>query len=128
MKYRCLEVTMSQAYNGMRFNMNDFEKSLVKKIRDSLIEVYEPEAIYLFGSHAWGNPEKDSDFDFCVVIKSSDCSMAERIRTGLSALSDLNIPIDLIVFTTEEFDSKKEHPSTLMYQVSNRGIKLYEAA
>lgn len=108
--------------------MNNFDRKLTEKITDSLVKTFNPKLIYLFGSHAWGTPGSSSDYDFFVVVESSDCSMADRIRTGLTELEHLNLPLDLLVYTVDEFNSKSEHPSTLMHKISRKGVKLYEAA
>ncbi|HZK86250.1 MAG TPA: nucleotidyltransferase domain-containing protein [Desulfosporosinus sp.] len=40
----------------------------LKKIKQIILNVVEAYAIYLFGSHAYGTPTEDSDFDIYVVI------------------------------------------------------------
>ena len=106
---------------------NDKE-TMVREITSRLVKAYSPREIYLFGSYAWGTPGKGSDIDFFVIVDKSDLDSAERIRLGLRELLDLKIAIDILVFTREEIDAKKNHPSTLAYKVLKRGVKLYEAA
>jgi len=108
--------------------MNSIDKELLEEIKNCLIEIYQPQLIYIFGSYAWGNPDIKSDLDLFIVIDKSELSMADRIRKGLRALKDIKTPLDLLVFTKEEFDSKKEHPSTLTNKVIKKGVKIYEAA
>ena len=60
--------------------------------------------------------------------EKTDLDRAERIRVGLRALLDINTSVDILVYTREEVDEKKNHPSTLTYKVLTRGVKLYEAA
>jgi predicted nucleotidyltransferase len=112
----------------MNKKMNGVDKEFLEEIRNRLIEVYHPQLIYLYGSYAWGNPDDNSDLDLFIVVKESDLSMADRIRKGSRILKNIKTPMDLIVFTKKEFDSKKEHPSTLTNKVIKKGIKLYEAA
>nr|HPJ44359.1 nucleotidyltransferase domain-containing protein [Spirochaetota bacterium] len=68
------------------------------------------------------------DIDLFIVVKKTDLDRAERIRVGLRALLDMNLSVDILVYTKEEVEEKKNHPSTLTYKVLNRGVKLYEAA
>lgn len=103
-------------------------KDLIEQIKKRLIEIYNPKYIYLFGSYAWGEPNKDSDIDFFIVVDKSSLSMTDRMRWGYSHLSDLSKPLDIIVYTMEELYEKKEHPSSLSYKILNKGIILYEAA
>ncbi len=104
------------------------DKTLLNEIILKLVKVYNPVVIYLFGSYAWGIPEKNSDIDFFIIIEKSSLNHADRIRIGLNALSDYNIAIDLIVLTMDEINSRKDHPSTLTHKVISKGKKIYEAA
>ena len=40
----------------------------LKEIVDRLVAAYRPERVYLFGSHARGEPGPDSDFDLLVLV------------------------------------------------------------
>ena len=100
----------------------------IPEILDRLVSVYNPAFIYLYGSFAWGQPEKESDLDFFVILQDSSQKHAERIRTGLRALKGIQTNVDILVFTENEIASRRNHPSTLAYKVLNKGIKLYEAA
>ena len=108
--------------------MNSIDKKLLEEIKNILIKTYQPRLIYIFGSYALGNPDVKSDLDLFIVINESELSMADRIRKGLRELINIKTPLDILVFTKEEFDSKKEHPSTLTNKVVKKGVKIYEAA
>jgi predicted nucleotidyltransferase len=45
------------------------ESSIVDIAVRRLAETYNPEAIFLFGSYAWGDPEKASDIDILTRCK-----------------------------------------------------------
>jgi hypothetical protein len=49
---------------------------------DRLVAAYRPERIYLFGSHARGEPGPDSDFDLLVLVP--DDAEPERRRSRLA--------------------------------------------
>lgn len=102
--------------------------SIIKEITRRLIIIYQPESIYLFGSYAWGTPQENSDYDIFIIVKKSELGSADRIRIGQRELVDLNVSVDILVYTEEEMRTKKDHPSTLAHKVINRGVKLYEAA
>lgn len=63
-----------------------------------------------------------------IIIDKSDLTMADRIRMGLKGLMNKNVPVDILVYTKEEVERKKNHPSTLANKVLTKGVKLYEAA
>ena len=44
---------------------------LCKDVVNRLVNEFHPETIYLFGSHAWGEPEAESDVDLLVIVKNS---------------------------------------------------------
>lgn len=101
---------------------------LLDQIVQRLSSEFSPLVIYLFGSQVWGKPHKSSDIDLLVVLDSSDLDAAERSRRGLHALKGIHADVDLLVMTASELETKKEHPSTLVYKVLHNGVKLYEAA
>lgn len=105
-----------------------FDEKLIDKIVRLLLNAYNPLAVYLFGSQVWGSPNNSSDIDFFIIVDKSDYEPAERIRIGLRELKGIHANIDIVVFTSSEVDMRKDHPSTLVYKVLNKGIKLYEAA
>ena len=41
---------------------------LLEEITRRLVAEFQPEQIFLFGSHAWGRPTADSDLDLLVVL------------------------------------------------------------
>lgn len=103
-------------------------KNLIDEVTAHLIKAYNPLSIYLFGSYVWGNPDRSSDIDFFIVVEKSEYDAAERIRIGLRELKHIHADIDILVYTKDEIEGWKSHPSTLAFKVLNMGLKLYEAA
>src|SRR2546426_11700823 len=48
--------------------MKSLEPGLLENITQRLVTEFQPEQIFLFGSHAWGTPDEDSDIDLLVVL------------------------------------------------------------
>ena len=46
-----------------------------------ITETVKAEAIYLFGSRAYGTPTDDSDYDLCVIIPEKSMRPADAIKT-----------------------------------------------
>ena len=40
----------------------------IKAVKDVLAKKFEAKQVILFGSHAYGRPNADSDLDICVVL------------------------------------------------------------
>jgi predicted nucleotidyltransferase len=104
------------------------DNASIEKVLSRLVPLYKPKVIYLYGSYAWGTPDQYSDIDLCIIVEDSSQKQVERIRNGLRELKGIHFPVDILVFTIEEIDEHKDHPSTLINKVLRKGIKLYEAA
>jgi predicted nucleotidyltransferase len=101
---------------------------IIEKVKDKLKEAYKPKVIYLFGSHAWGRPDEQSDLDVLIVVDKSDEKPYKRPRKGFESLRGLKIAKDIIVYTIDEFEELATDVTTLCYKIKKEGIKLYEAA
>lgn len=96
----------------------------VTRLRDGL----DPRAIYLYGSHAYGNPDEDSDVDlFIVVDRLSEPSYEVEAR-AYRLLSGLKIPAEIRVVSREDFENRRDWVASLEREIHERGIELYAAA
>ena len=95
-------------------------------IKESVLKTVPAEAIYLFGSYAYGTPDKDSDFDIYVVIpdavQGNPLDISADIMTGL--YKKIKTPLDLMVGKSSVFNSRKEAP-TLQKTIARQGVLLY---
>ena len=86
---------------------------------------FQPDAIYLFGSHAWGTPHEDSDVDLMVIVRQSGERAVRRMQRAHRCLRGLRLSKDVFVQTREEFDRYKDLQASLQHQILARGRKLY---
>lgn len=98
---------------------------MIERVKEILVAEYNPVALYLFGSYAWGHPDDDSDLDLLVVVDEYTDNPHHMLVKGHKALWDLRISKDILMFTKEVFERKAEHPSTICYKVKREGIQLY---
>jgi Nucleotidyltransferase domain. len=98
---------------------------IIEEVTKRLVNVYQPETIYLFGSYAWGHPDEESDLDLLIVVRTSDEKSHKRIIPGLHVLWDLNISKDLLVYTQEEFDVRVVDPTSFLHKIKNKGKVIY---
>ena len=101
---------------------------IINLITGKLIQTYKPRALYIFGSHAWGDPQSSSDLDILILLNSSTEKLCIRPRAGYRALRGIKVSKDILVYTIEEFNAMANDPSSLCHMIKTRGIKLYEAA
>ncbi len=91
---------------------------------DILRKAYNPSAIYLFGSYAWGTPTDDSDLDYLIVLKDSTVPVVRRSQIGETALMNarISVPTDLIVTTEHEFSRRVPIQSELYHKIYHEGV------
>jgi len=105
--------------------MKELSTELLDEITKRLVESIHPDRIYLFGSHAVGNAEDDSDVDLLAVVPDTDQSTREIAIEGRSSLRDFLISFDLIVCTKSQFDRYADVKNTIMNEVLCDGRLVY---
>lgn len=89
------------------------------------MEEFSPEQIFLFGSHAWGNPGPDSDLDVLVIVEDSDMIPAKRAARAYRRLRNIPYPLDIMVKTRQEVNRFSKVPAALEHQILQRGKRIY---
>ena len=105
---------------------NDLTRTLadaVQRLRDAL----SPAAIYLYGSYAYGTPDRNSDIDLLVVVEDSPLDPYERDALAYRALREIPVPIDVQVYTQQEFTERAALKVSFERTVKQKG-KLIHAA
>lgn len=97
----------------------------INEITRRIIENFKPEKIILFGSYANGTPTEDSDLDL-LIIKDSELPARIQNRKVRKILTDLKIPVDVIVKTAKEFETYKDIIGTVVYPANKFGKVIYE--
>ncbi|MFH0898897.1 MAG: nucleotidyltransferase domain-containing protein [bacterium] len=103
-------------------------KKIIEEVKNRLVKTYDPIAIYVFGSYAWGTPTKDSDLDLLIVVDQSSEKSYNRLRPGQCALFGLGISKDMIVYTKDEFEKYARNTTSLCYKIKKDGKVLYARA
>ena len=86
---------------------------------------FQPEEIYLFGSHAWGVPTDDSEVDLMVIVPDNDERSIKRMQRAHQCLGDLDMSKDVLVPTRSQVNRYKHLRASLFHQVLTKGRKLY---
>lgn len=92
-----------------------------------LVQAYEPERIYLFGSYARGQAGPDSDYDLMVVVPDSAPPERRRSRLAYQALRGTGIAADVLVCTHGYFESRLHVRPSLPATIAREGRQLYAA-
>ena len=105
--------------------MKTLDEHLLGTATRRLVAEFQPEQIWLFGSHAWGKPHDDSDVDLLVVVSNSDETPIRRSQRAHRCLCGLRMPKDILVETRQEVDRVKSLKTSLENQILTRGRRLY---
>lgn len=103
-----------------------FSKEL-KLAGKALAKKFGASRVILFGSHAYGRPDVESDVDICVILDLSGKRKIEVLREIRRELSPIiSSPLDILVYSEHEFDERANLPSTLEHKILTQGIQVYE--
>ncbi len=89
-----------------------------------IVKKFDPDQIILFGSHARGTAERDSDVDLLIVMPVEGSSREQATEIDL-ALGDRELPLDLIVVTPEQFQRDRHRIGTIVEPAIREGRVLY---
>lgn len=95
----------------------------VKQIINELVQNYKPKKVILFGSRVAGKTHEDSDVDL-VVIKQTNKNFYDRIEEASGSVDHV-LPIDIIVYTPEEFKQMSKGSWFIKNEVINKGKVIY---
>jgi len=101
--------------------------SELEEIVQRLKRVYEPERIYLFGSHARGEGGPNSDFDLLVVVPDDAPVDRRGSRLAYRVLRGTGVAVDVLVWTRGYFESRRHLKASLSATVAAEGRLLYAA-
>ena len=80
----------------------------IELIKETILNNIDAKSIYLFGSYAYGTPNKNSDIDIYVVLPDKYINTTEIYAKIITELSDKNIFFIDLVFAPERiFDFRK---------------------
>jgi len=114
----------------MTANATKFSDWVATEIKNALTPL-RPEAVILFGSHAWGQPTEGSDIDLYVVTRDDFLPATWRqkrdvVRAVSNRILDLRTQyaIDLLVHTKPMHRKFIETDSSFARQIMEEGIRL----
>ena len=96
----------------------------IRKMVDRIVERFQPDKVILFGSHARGEANPDSDIDLLIIMPVEGSRREKAIQIGV-ALHDIRVAKDIIVTTPENFEWRKEIPGTIERPADREGVVLY---
>lgn len=102
---------------------------MINEMVDIIVGVNSPEKIILFGSCARGDNNNGSDVDFLIIDNKqygNDNVRLSEIDRIHSALWKFIVPIDILLFTSDEVEYWKHSVSSIVSHSLKEGKVLYE--
>lgn len=98
----------------------------IEILKNKLKEKFAVKQIFIFGSHAYGQPDKESDIDLCVITDLNNKRKIDVIRKIRRELIDLiSNPLDILIYSEKEFKERAGLRSTLEHKILKNGLKVY---
>ncbi len=111
-------------------NMPPYMDRILEKLQNVDIK-----KIILFGSWAAGSVDNGSDIDLLIVLDNNTLPQSFEERLNLQVpirklLRDINleIPLDLLVYTAPEYEILREHMGSFFREIHHTGKLIYEKA
>jgi len=92
-----------------------------------LVEAYQPERVYLFGSVARGEAGPDSDYDLMVIVPDDAPPERHDSHLAYEALWGMGRAADVIVWRKSPFERRARVVCSLPATVLREGKLLYAA-
>ena len=102
-------------------------KKQIKIVTDCIVKIYKPDKIILFGSYAMETQNAKSDLDIMVISdREKDVPRYKRDLQVRLAIPDINIPKDILFYTSEEIEKWKDVKLSFVRSVLDDGKVVYE--
>ena len=106
--------------------MTTIIQSELNTLKEIIIQTVPVEQIWLFGSHAYGTPHKDSDLDLYVVLKDDvetrELDAEVKILGAIGRVKTM--PVDIIANKKSRYQRLTEGP-TMERKIAREGVKIY---
>lgn len=109
------------------FKVPSASDPVLTEVARRLVEAYQPERIYLFGSVASGDAGPDSDYDLLVVVPDEAPLERRRSRRAYEVLWGAGVAADVFVWTRSHFESRVQVVASLPATVIREGKLLHAA-
>jgi len=105
--------------------MVQVDEQLLRDVVRRIVDISQPHKIILFGSRARGTAQSGSDLDLLVIADSGE-PRYRRSAPLYGALSDILVPMDIVVYTPGEVEEWGPVPQAFVSTALREGKVLYE--
>ena len=98
----------------------------IKRYCAAIVRAFQPEKIILFGSHAYGQPHRDSDVDVLVIMPDAK-RYGRRPSLSIRRKVPAGFPVDILVKDPRDIADRLREGDSLLEEIVNHGRVMYEA-
>ena len=109
-----------------KYSPAEVDEEFIREIVRRVLSVAKPDKIILFGSAASGEMTRDSDVDLLVVEPDPGDRRKEYVCIR-RALGHMRRPFDVILISTDWFESSKDTIGGIAWPAHKGGRVIYEA-
>ena len=97
--------------------------SEIENVAQSIVRMFRPQRVILFGSHARGTAGEDSDVDLLVILPFEESPLRKSVDI-LNRL-DVRFPLDLIARRPDDVERRYREGDPLIREALDHGTTLY---
>lgn len=101
---------------------NNVDPKIIKNMAEFIRKNFNPQKIILFGSYAYGKPDRKSDVDLFIIM-DTDISLRKQASLIRSELTS-SIPIDIIVRTPQQVEKRLKLGDFFIKKIVKDGVEL----
>lgn len=94
----------------------------LQKIKQQIIDRYNPDKLLLFGSLAKNSTRHCSDIDLCVIIEEAD---KRKLLTDMYLNIESDMPFDILLYSPDEWEQCILDHTSFAHQINKEGVMLY---
>lgn len=103
-------------------------RGIIQNMLQRIIAEYSPQRVILFGSYAYGEPDRDSDIDLLIIKDTQERFLdrwvtVHRIVTGMHR----SLPLEPLVLTPQEIERRLAVGDQFIAEILEKGVELYAA-
>jgi predicted nucleotidyltransferase len=97
----------------------------LKKAIEIIVQAAEPDKIILFGSHATGKANPESDYDL-LVLKKGVKKKRQLTHEIYRRFRNIGAPVDIILTDMDKYEQLKSDPYMIYSEAAKNGKLVYE--
>ena len=115
----------SDPWRRIRTQKGLVPRAAIRRAVEQIVREFEPDQVYLFGSYAYGEPDKDSDVDILVVMSTRN-EIDQSVKIHLAV--DPAFAFDVIVRKPRDMRRRLREGDWFLREIVSKGILCHESS